>query len=245
MKGVAVLGFCEDRNSSFLPGTKSAPALILDHLHCDSSNTYSELGYDIAPYVRSMGQYHPPHANYADTDTLVPLLQSFYRHILQSEHRIPITLGGDHSITAPILKCIQPLIAEPITIVHFDAHPDLYPLFQDNPHSHASPFARILETDKLCHRLIQIGIRTINHTQQKQIEKYNVKTIEARHFPAHGSLVGDIIKSCLPHDNSPVYISFDIDAIDPVSLIFLPSCFRDKSYVDLVCLGHGSRCISS
>lgn len=56
----------------------------------------------------------------------------------------PISLGGDHAVTYPILRAIH---AErgPIDILHFDAHPDLYDNYQGNVRSHASPFARIME----------------------------------------------------------------------------------------------------
>ena len=57
--------------------------------------------------------------------------------------------------------------------MHFDAHPDLYHSFENNPFSHASPFAIIMENN-LVKNLTQVGIQTINTHQKDQAEKYNV-----------------------------------------------------------------------
>jgi arginase len=66
-----------------------------------------------------------------------------------------------------------------LSILHFDAHPDLYQDFRGNPHSHASPFARIME-EKLAQRLVQVGIRTMNGHQREQAERFGVEVIEMK-----------------------------------------------------------------
>ena len=114
-----------------------------------------------------------------------------------------LTLGGDHSVTYPILKAYSKKYKK-LTLLHFDAHPDLYNELNGNPFSHACPFARIME-ENLVDNLIQLGIRTINPHQREQINKFNVKTIEMKDFTSDISL--DI--------SGPLYISFDMDALDP------------------------------
>lgn len=222
-KGIGVLGLCEDRNSSYKRGSRHAPPIILETFRCDSSNTYSELGMDIQKYLTHIGDWHPS-GDSSQSNTLVPPLTA----LLQTIHHqgyLPLMLGGDHSLSYPIVQALQSIHShsQPLVIVHFDAHPDLYPLFQENPSSHASPFARILEHNKtstpLCSQLIQIGIRTINEIQRQQIEKYQVKTIEARHFPAHGSEIASILAPYIPSPDTPVYLTFDMDCIDPVSTL--------------------------
>lgn len=91
-----------------------------------------------------------------------------------------------------------------LTIVHFDAHPDLYNEFQGSRFSHACPFARIME-ERLAKKLIQIGIRTMVPHQREQAERFGVEVFEMHHLPAlqHLELAG------------PVYISFDLDVLDP------------------------------
>jgi agmatinase len=114
-----------------------------------------------------------------------------------------LALGGDHSVTYPIIRSVAKEYGQ-LTILHIDAHPDLYEDFDGNPHSHASPFARIME-NHLAKRLVQVGIRTFNSHQRKQAERYGVEVIEMKHWRDDHlfSLAG------------PVYLSLDMDAIDP------------------------------
>ena len=114
-----------------------------------------------------------------------------------------ISLGGDHSITYPIIAGYHEFYPK-LNIIHFDAHPDLYENFDDNPYSHASPFARIME-NTLIKKLIQIGIRTMTDHQQKQVEKYDITVISMNDFSS------DMILQF----EDPVYISIDLDGIDP------------------------------
>ena len=112
-------------------------------------------------------------------------------------------LGGDHSITFPIVKAVAPRYPE-LTIFHFDAHPDLYDEFEGNRLSHACPFARIMEAG-LAKRLVQIGIRTINRHQREQAQRFGVEVVEMRGLPAYEKLTAA----------GPVYITFDMDVLDP------------------------------
>jgi agmatinase len=115
----------------------------------------------------------------------------------------PVSLGGDHSITFPIIKAVAKKDSK-LTIFHFDAHPDLYGEFEGNRLSHACPFARIMESG-LGERLVQVGIRTMNGHQREQAKRFGVEVVEMRGLPAYGTLAA----------NGPVYISFDMDVLDP------------------------------
>jgi len=117
---------------------------------------------------------------------------------------LPLVLGGDHAISYPVLRAINRAHG-PVNILHFDAHPDLYDDYEGNPYSHASPFARIMENG-LASRLVQVGIRTLNQGQRAQVKRFGVETHEMRNL--------DI--SAIGRDfDGPVYISCDIDALDP------------------------------
>jgi len=116
---------------------------------------------------------------------------------------LPISLGGDHSITYPIIKAISKKYGR-LNILQFDAHPDLYDEFEGNRFSHACPFARIME-EKLAQRLVQVGIRSVNDHQRKQMDKFGVETIFMKDFSENLKLEFD----------NPLYISFDMDALDP------------------------------
>lgn len=86
-------------------------------------------------------------------------IENFIGKLLQQNLR-PISLGGDHAVTYPIVKAFARKYRE-LTILLFDAHSDLYDTYQGNRYSHACPFARIME-EGLAKRVVQLGIRTLN-----------------------------------------------------------------------------------
>jgi len=114
-----------------------------------------------------------------------------------------ICLGGDHAITHPIMRAVRRCHPN-LTILHIDAHCDIYHAYQGNPRSHASPFARIME-ERLADRLIQVGIRTNNAEHREQIGRFGVEVIDPVRW--RGDLRLDI--------STPIYISMDMDGLDP------------------------------
>jgi agmatinase len=194
-----LLGVPLDHNSSFLRGSAQAPQLIRQALHSDAWKKTTETRIDLGvPGIFEDAGDLPA----METPDAFTRIEDSIAKIVEAGKR-PVSLGGDHSITYPILRAIGKQIPG-ITLVHFDAHPDLYADYEGNPHSHASPFARIMEA-QLVHRLIQIGIRTLNAHQYEQAEKYGVKIFEIKDLPdpTHLNLAG------------PIYVSFDMDALDP------------------------------
>jgi arginase len=194
-----LLGIPLDHNSSFLRGPAQAPPLIREAFHSDAWNKTTESHVDLgAPGIfedaGDLSEMEAPDAFTRIEDAIAKIVEAGKR---------PVSLGGDHSITGPILRAIGKRIPA-ITLVHFDAHPDLYANYEGNPQSHASPFARIMEV-QLVHRLIQIGVRTLNTHQNEQAEKYGVKIFQIKDLPdpTHLNLAG------------PIYVSFDMDALDP------------------------------
>jgi arginase len=116
---------------------------------------------------------------------------------------VPIILGGDHSITYPILKAFAPKY-KALDILHFDAHPDLYDDLYGDRLSHACPFARIME-DGLAKGLVQVGIRAATPDHKALAMKHGVRMIEMK----------DIADPIFLKFKNPLYISFDLDALDP------------------------------
>ena len=196
---IGVLGIPFDENSSFLKGPAQAPPRIREAFHSDSANYFTESGIDL--------KNHP---DWKDEGDMV-FTKDAEIHI-QIEDRVSqllakydkgFLLGGDHSITFPIVSAFHHQRG-PLTILHLDAHPDLYDDFDGNPHSHASPFARIMEQE-LATRLIQVGIRTLNRHQKEQARRFGVEVIEMKNWDA--SLKFEF--------QGPVYLSLDMDVLDP------------------------------
>jgi arginase family enzyme len=91
-----------------------------------------------------------------------------------------LSLGGDHSITYSILRSFGKRFDD-LTILHLDAHLDMYEEFEGNRYSHACPFARIME-EGLAKRLVQVGIRTLTPHQRAQIRRYEVEVYEMHYW---------------------------------------------------------------
>ncbi|HMD15089.1 MAG TPA: agmatinase [Terriglobales bacterium] len=194
----AILGVPFDANSSWLRGAAGAPPIIRVALHSISSNWWTETGVDLGV-----------EGAYCDAGDLKFTFQEPFSAIetkvgeLLDQGLRPVCLGGDHSITLPIVRAFGKHVPG-LTILHFDAHPDLYDELEGNRLSHACPFARIME-EGAAKRLIQIGIRTMTGHQREQAQKFGVEVIEMRHLPALDRMKVD----------GPIYISFDMDALDP------------------------------
>ena len=198
-----LLGIPFDAYSSYLRGAGDAPPKIREALSCDASNNWTELGVDlgVAGTYGDAGDLAFAELAFADKDAFAAIEAGVGALIEQGKR--PVSLGGDHSITYPIVKAFARRYPE-LTIFHFDAHPDLYEEFEGNRLSHACPFARIMEAG-LAKRLVQVGTRTMNRNQREQAEKFGVEVVEMRALPAYEKLraVG------------PVYITFDMDVLDP------------------------------
>lgn len=193
-----ILGVPFDANSSWLRGAAGAPPIIRVAFTSDSSNSWTETGIDLS----SEGAYCDAGDLKFTFDEPFVAIEKRVGELLDKGLR-PVCLGGDHSITLPIMRAFGTHIPG-LTILHFDAHPDLYDELEGNRMSHACPFARIME-EGAAQRLIQIGIRTMTGHQREQATKFGVEVIEMRHLPALERMKVD----------GPVYISFDMDALDP------------------------------
>jgi arginase len=218
-----LLGIPFDGESSYLRGSGDAPGKIRAALRCDAANMWTELGVDvgadgafedagdleIAGLNATFAARENPHFSqnqgeirHPDTEKIFAAIQERVGSLTDSGRR-PVLLGGDHSITFPIVQAVAKRHAG-LTIFHFDAHPDLYDEFEGDRLSHACPFARIMEAG-LAKRLVQIGIRTATKHQREQAARFGVEMVEMRALPGFEKLKSD----------GPIYVTFDMDVLDP------------------------------
>ncbi|MCE3018229.1 MAG: agmatinase [Pirellula sp.] len=193
---VDLLGIPFDGGSSYLRGSALAPKAIRDSLWPEWGNSYCEVGLDLKERLHVLGDL--------ELD-IGRELESIEEKIFDSLHLKSklIMLGGDHSITYPILRAYKRSGCS-FDVLQIDAHPDLYDSFQGTRYSHASPFARIME-ESLASSLTQVGIRTLNLHQREQSLRYGVRTIEMMEWSPMTEI----------HFKNPVYVSIDLDALDP------------------------------
>jgi arginase len=199
MANISLLGIPHDDNSSFMKGPAEAPPLIRKEFHSDAYTSWSEAGFDLSVPSRIVDHGDIRFDSGGDPWDLI---ERGVERALESGDPL-ICLGGDHAVTHPIMRAVRRRHAE-LTIVHIDAHPDIYHAYEGNPRSHTSPFARIME-ERLADRLIQIGLRTINDHHREQFRRFGVDVIEAGRVGQAPSL----------NLAGPVYLSMDMDALDP------------------------------
>src|SRR5438105_3248896 len=121
-----LLGIPFDGQSSYLRGAGDAPAKIREALGCDASNHWTEMGVDLG----AAGMYGDAGDLVFSEKNAFAAIEAGVAALVESEKR-PVSLGGDHSITFPIVKAVSRRYPE-LTIFHFDAHPDLYEEFEGN-----------------------------------------------------------------------------------------------------------------
>lgn len=193
-KKITLQGLLFDEKSSFMRGPAKAPPVIRTILNNGSANLFTETGIDLGAHIlEDKGDFNIK--NYFDIEETT---------LNNLEKDTPIlTLGGDHSITYPVVKALAKSY-QAIDILHFDAHADIYDAYDGDKYSHACPFARIME-EKLVENLVQVGIRTLNSHQLEQVIKFKVDVREMRNLKTDD--IGEF--------KNPLYISLDMDVFDP------------------------------
>jgi arginase len=197
---IAIIGIPFDEKSCYLRGASKGPQAIRAASTGKAINPWTELGANLDEEIilRDLG----------DIDVSGDFFEVFSRiedNILKilEKQAVPVVIGGDHSISYPVVKAFARKF-KPLDILHFDAHPDLYEELYGDRYSHACPFARIME-EGLAQNLVQVGIRAATGQQRAKASEHGVRMIEMKD-----------IKGSLPLKfSNPLYISFDLDALDP------------------------------
>lgn len=136
-----------------------------------------------------------------------------YMHQIIDAGVVPLSVGGDHSITHPILKAVGR--DGPVGLIHIDAHCDTGGSFDETKFHHGGPFRNaVLDGVLDPTRTIQIGIRGSAEYLWEFSDQSGMTVVHAEEVPHIG--IGAVIeKARAVVGSGPVYISFDIDGIDP------------------------------
>jgi guanidinopropionase len=211
---IALVGVPFDGGVTMRPGARHGPREIRNQSTLMRSVHHVSR---INPYevcqVADVGDV--PIGHLFDLDATIGEIEAFYQKI-HAAGVVPLTAGGDHSITYPILKA---LAAEgPVGLIHVDAHCDTWAEFKGSKFHHGAPFRLAVEQGLVDpHRAIQIGIRGAQHTSEGWdfslgqgmrvvfIEEFTRLGVDAVIEEAR-RVVGE----------GPVYVSFDVDGLDPV-----------------------------
>lgn len=201
-----------DTGTSNRSGTRMGPRQI----RCESVllRPYSSRGQD--PYSClnvadvgdvSLNMYNLPEA--------CKHIRQYYAQLIQNGC-IPLTMGGDHTISYPILQAIKERHGT-VGLVHVDAHSDVSDTMLGAKIAHGTPFRRAVDEQLIDpHATVQIGLRGTSHDPEGdawQISKgFRVVPVEECWYRSLTPLMEEV-RSMM--GDRPVYLSFDIDAIDP------------------------------
>jgi len=155
-----------------------------------------------------------PLSNVYDLTAAVQQIADFYGKV-HAAGAIPLTAGGDHSITFPILQAIG--AKRPVGLVQIDAHPDTWDEFLGSKITHGAPFRRAVEAGVLDpKRTIQIGLRGAQNTEEGWTYSLDsgMRVVFMEEFTRMG-VTAVIAEARRVVGDAPTYISFDVDGLDP------------------------------
>lgn len=190
-----------ERTVSYGSGTANGPAAIIE-----ASNELERLTNGKEPCVH--GIFTEPALNCEGplSEVMARLAQRTEAAVLAG--KIPVTLGGEHSLSYGAVTGVARALGRPIGLVQIDAHADLRIAYQGNKHSHASVM-HLLVQDGV--RLAQFGVRAICQQETESRAAHNVFFKDAEDL-----VVGNIHAIELPEDfPEDIYVSFDVDGLDP------------------------------
>lgn len=209
----AIIGVPFDTGQSYRTGARKGPSHIRDFgMSMEQFNIKHNI--DIFEYTHGIdygdtrvvpGNIHRTYKNM--TDELKPML---------NQHVVPITIGGDHSITLGSLRAIANQHG-PVSLVLFDSHTDTWDTLFDEKYTHGNPFRRAVEEGLIdATSSIMIGIRGTSHSVELLKETrdmgFKIFTMNEVREVGYKKIIDEIHEQV---GDEKVYISFDIDFLDP------------------------------
>ena len=194
------IGF--EATTSYGTGTRSGPeAIILASRQVEAYDV--DLGADLARApIHTAGSVAPDLSSPgAMTDRIARVAGR-----LAADGKWVLGLGGEHSISLGLVRAATK--HRPLSILHVDAHLDLHDKYGGTPFSHACVMRRIVEDGN---RTVHVGIRNASLEEVEFAKKKNLPIFWARSCDAGSEWIAEAVKAL----RSPVYVSFDVDGLDP------------------------------
>ena len=209
---VAIVGVPYDGGTSYRPGARLGPREIRNQSSLIRSYSYFQ---KIAPFdvlnVADVGDIDAPPVS---IEKCYDVVSARIGAIADAGAR-PIVIGGDHSISLPILRALATRRG-PLALVQFDAHIDTWDEYFGGKYFHGTPFRRAIE-EKIIdgRRFIQVGIRGPMYGEEdfEFHREHGITLVDIDQVKARGvaAVVADIRRVV----TGPAYMTFDIDAVDP------------------------------
>lgn len=211
---VAILGIPYDGSTSYRSGTRFGPRAIREQ-------SLLLWGYNNAQRVAPFRSLKV--VDLGDVDVVPPDIVATHQQIEVAAHRVLasgtqlITLGGDHSISLPLLRAHARQYG-PLSVIHFDAHPDTWDSeYPGQRYSHGTPFKRAIEERLIdTSAYLQIGIRGPTNGPEDYADAIalGARMITLDEFRRR-DLMDVVHEVCAQVGARPVYVTLDIDVVDP------------------------------
>ena len=214
---VAIVGAPYDNSTTNRPGARFGPRAIRSQAY-EPGSYHMDLGIEIFDYLEvvDFGDAYCPHGQ---TDVSLANIKARVGEIA-SRGIIPITLGGDHSITWPAATAVAEVKGfGNVGIVHFDAHADTADILYGNLASHGTPMRRLIESGAIPGKnFVQVGLRgywppkeIFDWMREQGMRWHTMDEIWQRGFQ---TVMKDAVAEALAAADS-LYISIDVDSLDP------------------------------
>jgi agmatinase len=211
---VAILGLPFDSGVSYRPGARFGPMGIRQASRHLRPGHHVELGCTPFGQIQVVDAGDVPITPFSIDDAMEQI-SGHASQILGGNRRI-VAMGGDHTVALPMLRSV---VREhgPVALVHFDAHLDTWDTYFNAPTTHGTIFRRAFEEGLLVEdHSIHVGIRgpIYGAADQDDDRRFGFRTIRASDLSTLGvpGAVGAILERA---DGLPVYLSVDIDVLDP------------------------------
>ena len=199
---VVILPVPVDRTTSYVGGTRNGPHEILQaSSHIELWD--EELQVDVHP----VGIYTLPEMEFpfSRMDEIVEEIRRVVAELLKRD-KFPMILGGEHSITGPIVKAVAAKHRN-LSVLQIDAHADMRDTFMGTPHNHACAMRRVSE----CAAVTQVGIRSLSPEEAEAIPSLPTKVFYDFNMRQQADWMDRVVDSL----GETVYITIDVDGMDP------------------------------
>jgi agmatinase len=191
-----------DLTTTYQGGARKGPAAIIE-ASCNMELYDEELGREV--YKSGICTLPPLEAVASGPEGMLERVEESVTGVFELG-KTPVVLGGEHSITLGAVRAARRMYPK-LSVLHLDAHADMRESYQGTPFSHACIGRRMRE---LC-PVVQAGIRSMSIEEAVFIRKQKVPVFSASDIRKDGSWVNKVLR----HLSKDVYISVDLDALDP------------------------------
>jgi guanidinopropionase len=209
---IALCGVPFDLGSYYRIGARQTPAAFREYSWL--ARPANELRGESPFHRHRIADIGDAPINYVNFDQSMAQIEAFFRQVRQSG-ACPLSVGGDHTSTYPILRGYVDKTDSPLAMIHFDAHPDTYDEIGGSRVNVGTPFRRAIEDGLIDpRRHVMIGIRAVSSSDPLAFARdKGITVLTMEDFDAMGR-AGTIQRIKEVVGNARAYISFDIDALD-------------------------------